>query len=588
MRLTTTAKVFLSIVVLAVVAAVALHYRRPVDGTSLTPRAVSLPKVADVDVPTSAVPLPAAGAPGCPSGKRVRKLVWAWNAQMGEMFATGGKRATAGSLMCQLGVDYAIERQDDTGKMQAELLKFATALAAGDPQPQVGAYFVAIMGDGAAQFFAALSPQLAKLGPQYAAKMVGSAGYSRGEDKLMGPQSWKDDPRKALGGVVAGVLRDGDWNIAMQWQKQNDLCNHPDEKSYDPDCVNWVSADTYLDAAEKFVAGYCEDRKVVRRGKATGETRRVCVDAVVTWTPGDVNVAEKKGGLVSIVSTKQYPSQMPNVIIGIDAWTKANRGATEAVLEAIFRGGEQVKQHPAALQRAAEVSAEVYGEKDAAYWLRYYRGTVERDARGLTVDLGGSRANGLADNLVLLGLAPGTRCALADTYTEFGNLVVQQYPDIVPAFPPIGAVLDDSFVRAVAARNPTSLPTDAPPAFTQSEAPGPEVSRRAWHFEFDTNQSTFRPSALPELEALARAVSIASNTIVRVDGYTDRQGTAAANLALSEARAFAVRDYLVAAKFPSTRFRVAGHGWDNPVASNATVAGRAQNRRVEIAILDRQ
>lgn len=588
MRLTTTAKAFLALVVFGVVGFVGYHYYGNIRSSeSMTPRAVNLPKVQDVDVPTQAVALPGSGV-GCSDKPHVKKLVWAWNAQMGEMFANGGRRATSGSLMCQFGVDYEIERQDDTGKMQAELLKFATALASGNKNPTSGAHFVAIMGDGAAQFFAGLNPQLAKLGPQYTAKVIGSAGYSRGEDKLMGPQAWKDDPRRAVGGVVAGVLRDGDWNIAMQWQKQNDLCNHPDEKTYDPDCVNWINADTYLDAAEKYIAGYCEDRKVVRSGKLTGESKRVCVDAIVTWTPGDVNVAEKKGGLVSIVSTKQYPSQMPNVIIGIDAWQQANRTTVDAMLEAIFRGGEQVKQYSTALQRAAEVSAEVYGEKDAAYWLRYYRGVQERDAKGVMVDLGGSKANGLADNLVLFGLQPGFRNAFADTYTEFGNLVVQQYQQLVPSYPPVGDILDVSYVQDVSKRTVAAPPPDVPVAFTQSEAVGPEVSRRSWHFEFETNESAFKPSAMPELEELARALSIASNTIVRIDGYTDRKGTAEMNLGLSERRAFAVRDYLVAAKFPTTRFRVSGHGWDNPIATNATADGRAKNRRVEITILDRK
>ncbi|RYG23556.1 hypothetical protein EON82_13655 [bacterium] len=60
------------------------------------------------------------------------------------------------------------------------------------------------------------------------------------------------------------------------------LKNNPDEKTYDPDALNWVAANDYLDAAEKYTAGYSEVRDVVRNGRRTGETKRIRVDSVVT------------------------------------------------------------------------------------------------------------------------------------------------------------------------------------------------------------------------------------------------------------------------------------------------------------------
>jgi len=63
---------------------------------------------------------------------------------------------------------------------------------------------VLIMGDGSRQFFAAVNPQLKKLdngAGEYIAQVIGSTGYSRGEDKLMGPREWKADAQAAKGGL---------------------------------------------------------------------------------------------------------------------------------------------------------------------------------------------------------------------------------------------------------------------------------------------------------------------------------------------------------------------------------------------------
>ena len=75
---------------------------------------------------------------------------------------------------------------------------------------------------------------------------------------------------------------------------------------------------------------------------------------------------------------------------------------------------------------------------------------------------------------------------------------------------------------------------------------------------------------------------------IQVDGYTDNTGSEAVNQALSDARASAVKDWLqkhAPRNFPDTRFKIAGHGSQNPVATNETVAGKAANRRVEITLL---
>lgn len=69
-----------------------------------------------------------------------------------------------------------------------------------------------------------------------------------------------------------------------------------------------------------------------------------------------------------------------------------------------------------------------------------------------------------------------------------------------------------------------------------------------------------------------------------VNGYTDNVGTYDNNIALSQKRAQAVRDYLVSKGIPQDLISAQGKGPDAPVADNNSTEGRAQNRRVEIVV----
>jgi outer membrane protein OmpA-like peptidoglycan-associated protein len=527
-------------------------------------------------------------SPGCTDKPEVRFLIWAWNAQMGALLANGGPQATSGSLMCRNGVNLKFARQDDTSKMQEALVAFASELKAGNTNPGKGAHFVAIMGDGAATFLKGLNDQLRKLGLEYTAKVVGSCGFSRGEDKFMGPPGWKSDPQSSRGGVVAGVLRDGDWNIAQKWLGDNGLRNNPNEKTWDPDALNWVAANDYIDAAEKYISGFSEERPVVRNGKPTGERKRITVEGVVTWTPGDVSVAKKKGGLASIASTLEYSSQMPNVIIGIDRWMKEHRDSVVGMLDAFTQGADQVKSNPKALHRAAEISSQVYHEENADYWERYYKGVDEQDKQGLSLRLGGSAVSNLADNLVTFGMYEKSANLFAATYRTFGDIVVAQYPQLVPSYPPVDQILDTSYLAALKEKSPTPIARAEPqPSFKKDQPVRTVISRKAWRIQFETGRAAFTGAATGDLERLKRDLLVAGAVAVEIHGHTDSVGKPDQNMALSEARAFAVKEWLEKQSrlnFPEGRIRVVAHGQQNPVAPNTTNEGRARNRRVEVVL----
>ena len=555
---------------------------------ALVPEKAVLPDVKEAMVQNvEPTPLPSA-TPAAVRATLIRGEIWEWNAQIGMIYANGGANTTKGSLMEKHGVNLALIRQDDTGKMQEDLIACAREISNGASQCSNGANFVLIMGDGSGQFLAAINPQLKKLGPEFQAKVIGSTGYSRGEDSFMAPPEVKRDPQAAKGLLVEGVLRDGDWNIAQKWEGDNGIKNNPDEKTYDPDAVNWINASDYNVAAADYVAGKCDDRKVVKDGHLTGETKHVCVNGVVTWTPGDVTVAKGKGGLVKVVSSKQYRSQMPDVIVGPKNFFEHNREEIEGMLAATFEGGDQVKAFDQALHKASAISAKVYNDQDEAYWYKYYKGVTESDAQGLKVELGGSTVNNLADNLILFGLEPGTNDNFRSTYTVFANIATQQYPALFKdtPIPDVKDIEDKSFITGAQARMGSGGAEGEAPQYAANET-GPVVSKRSYSINFDTGKATFTGEGVRTMQELKDSLAI-TGLFIQVDGFTDNTGSEPANQALSDARAGAVKDWLqkhAPRNFPDNRFRIAGHGSQNPVATNDTAAGKAANRRVEITLL---
>jgi outer membrane protein OmpA-like peptidoglycan-associated protein len=99
---------------------------------------------------------------------------------------------------------------------------------------------------------------------------------------------------------------------------------------------------------------------------------------------------------------------------------------------------------------------------------------------------------------------------------------------------------------------------------------------------FATGQATLKPEAKVTLAKLAGVMLVFSKTTMQVEGYTDNVGSDATNLTLSTARAKAVSDFLTAQGIAPNRLTSVGKGPADPVASNDTADGRAQNRRVEI------
>jgi outer membrane protein OmpA-like peptidoglycan-associated protein len=131
------------------------------------------------------------------------------------------------------------------------------------------------------------------------------------------------------------------------------------------------------------------------------------------------------------------------------------------------------------------------------------------------------------------------------------------------------------------APEPVSQVAPLPPA-----AAAPEKKRlvlRGVNFDFD--KADIRADARPVLDEAVRTLKASGDIRVAVEGHTDSRGTEQYNQGLSIRRAQAVADYLSARGIARDRLQVDGFGESRPVASNDTVDGRAQNRRVELSII---
>ncbi|RPE13426.1 OmpA family protein [Chitinophaga lutea] len=545
------------------------------------------------NVTTSAeLPLPEETASSDVASKPlVRIAAYAWNAQSGIIVANGGAKTTKGSQMERNGVNLEIIRQDWLSELRNLQMKFIEEFDRGNANPKEGVAGIMIMGDGVPFYVSSVQQALNdKYGEgKYHVQAMGAVGLSYGEDKLIGPPSWKMNPPSMKGALISAVIGDGDWVTAVNYAAANGLKINPDPTTYDEDAVNFLASanDDYMESAKELIksqtAGWTVPLKEVKNGKLTGKTINKKVDGCATWTPGDKTVFDALSGFTDIVSTKEFNNQMATTVLFVKEWADKNKETVSNIFKSAFIASNQMKQYDTWRRRASEAVAKSFGMETPQYWYDMFKGQ-KGEKNGISYNMGGSRVFNFADANQYYGVTDGV-----NRYKAVYDQVSRYLKDLNPAgfnqnvkrIVPYEEAVNLSFIKAI-----QNIDAGAAYATDYSKKATQVVASGEWRINFDVGRASIRPEGKDILEQIYNLLVQAEDSKLELVGHTDNTGNQEGNYSLSTARAEAVKSYLIQKGIPADRFqKVDGKGQDEPVADNTTPAGKAQNRRVVIAIL---
>ena len=418
---------------------------------------------------------------------------------------------------------------------------------------------------------------------------IAAIGLSYGEDKLIGPKIWKDNPQSMKGALISGVIGDGDWVVLANYCAANKLLLNPDPTTYDADAVNVVPApnDDFKEAAKDLIksklTGYTIPLKEVKNGKLTGKTLNKAIEGCVTWTPGDKMVFDKVTGVTDIVSTKDFVNQMATGLYVIKEYALAHEKEVISLLKQTYTANNQVKLYDEWAVKAADCVAKTYNFENGKYWYDMFKGqTGTKD--GLDYHIGGTLVLNYADALQYYGITDGN-----NRYKVVYNQVSTYLTDLNPGgfnqacksgIVPYEDAVNLYFLKSIS-------DVDAGTAVKQdySKTKTDVMANGHWNINFATG-STAIDGSEKDLTTIYNLLVEAEATKLQIVGHTDNVGSSDANITLSKGRANSVVQYLTSKGISSSRFQlVDGKGDTEPIADNTTAAGRSKNRRVDITLL---
>ncbi len=299
------------------------------------------------------------------------------------------------------------------------------------------------------------------------------------------------------------------------------------------------------------------------------------VDAAVVWSPDDEACLSTVAGSRILESTKSASNIIADVFIAKKSWVENNQEKARQLYEGWMKGAAEINSNDANKQKAAQILAENFEGVDAD-WAYKAITNVRLTTHG--------------DNQHFFGMDKDFSGVTGDRLYSRMSQVYKGLGYIEGRTPTWREIANSSLIRATNltgnAHNAEAVKTFA--KVTKEEGEGKEaiatkrvsISFRTGEYQLDENAKYIIDKEFVEI---ARAFA---NARIRIEGNTDNVGGRAGNVALSQKRAEAVREFLVSEHgMPSNRFIVIGNGPDKPIADNSTTAGKAKNRRTDFELV---
>lgn len=523
---------------------------------------------------------------------------YVWMAEMGMTSANGGMVTTEGSIMEANGVRLRIVKQDMYDGLLRMNMNFMRRFHDGVPNPSskdatCGTF---LMGDGGPYYAAVLQNMLDEQYGKgvYHVKIVGTIGMSNGEDKLIGPKEWIDNPQLMIGKVISVVIGDGDWVTIVNWCFANNIKVNTDNTTYDATAVNFVHSEggDYMNSAKELVASQLNGRtwklREVVNGKFTGNILDKKVDGCGTWAPGDeLALRQLSGrGFTDVVSTKRFNNQMATTFVTVHEWANANRKTVTNILKSAYIGGNQFKLYDEWRVMASQTMVDAFQTEQAPkFWYDMVKG-VEVNNGVDKYNLGGSKIFNLADAKQYYGLGADGKDRYRIVYEQVSEYLTKLNPlkfnTEVGRVLPYDEVVDKSYLQGITLGGQTG----SEQVVDYSQKATKVFTSGNYKINFGVGRSEISSVSYAELDRVARLISQTENTKVVIEGYTDSTGDPQKNQILSESRAYSVKDYLISKGISASRIQeTIGYGSANPISDNSTEKGRSENRRTTIKML---